>query len=70
MFVSTNLVTVSHASLEDEVSVYCESLRAWSVILFWVICSLKGVQEGLNHVVAIGVCREIKDILRTLGANS
>lgn len=69
VLVRPDLVAVGHAGCEDELSVGGVGHRSWSVALFWSVRSFEGQQEGLDHVVAIGMCREVEDVLRHLGAN-
>ena len=63
MLVRTDLVTVGHASSEDELRVLGESLRACNVSLFWLVRCLESQEEFLDCMVAIRVRRKVEDVL-------
>ena len=69
MLVRSDLIAISHASLVDELGVGSEGLRTWAVALLRLVRRFESQQEGLDHVVAIRVGRQVKDILRHFGSN-
>mmetsp|Transcript_20253 Transcript_20253/g.27379 ORF Transcript_20253/g.27379 Transcript_20253/m.27379 type:complete len:204 (-) Transcript_20253:1684-2295(-) len=68
VLVGANLVAVVHAGLEDELRVGGEGLSACAVALLWRVRCLEGQQELLDNMVAIGVGRQVEDVVRHLGA--
>ena len=69
VFVRSDLVTVVHASIVNELSVSSEFFRSWAVSLIGRVRSLEGQKEGLDDVISIWVCGKIENILRHLGTD-
>jgi len=63
VLVRADLITVIHASLEDELCVGSKVLSPWAVGLLRRVRSFESQQKGLDHVVAIWVRGQVKDIL-------
>lgn len=63
MLVRPNLITVRHASVEDELCVGSIILCASSISLLRPVGSLEGQQESLDDMISIGMGRHLKDIL-------
>ena len=69
MLVGADLITVGHTSAENKLRVGTIVLSARAIGLLRGVRGLESQQEGLNHVVAIRVRREIKDVLGHLSTD-
>ena len=64
VLVRSNLVAVGHACTINESSVDFKRLRSWLVGLLRLVRCLECEQESLNDMIAIGVGRQVEDVLR------
>ena len=69
MLVCSNLVAVSHAGIEHELSVDSKRLRSLPVCLLGSVRSSESQEEGLDHMVAISMSRHLEYVLRHLSTD-
>ena len=69
VLVRTNLITIRHAGLIDKLSEGSIVLRSRAVFLLRRVRSFESQQESLDHMIAIRVSGQVKDILRHLCAD-
>ena len=57
-----NLNAVVHASIEDELCVFKVRLRAFNVLVFWVMRGFEYAEEALNDMVAMNIKTKLLNI--------